>query len=70
MSKDHLRLTPAEIRLADLIKQGRNTKEIADVLFLSSNTIDSYRKKIRKKLGLQNKKINLRTHLIAIEKMG
>ena len=70
MSMDHLRLTPAEIRLADLIKQGRNTKEIADVLFLSSNTIDSYRKKIRKKLGLQNKKINLRTHLIAIEKMG
>ncbi|SPD72432.1 hypothetical protein PITCH_A1360001 [uncultured Desulfobacterium sp.] len=70
MSMDHLRLTPSEIRLADLIKQGKNSKEIAGLLFLSSNTINSYRKRIRKKLGVQNKKINLRTHLIAIDKMG
>jgi DNA-binding CsgD family transcriptional regulator len=70
MSMDHLRLTPAEIQIADHIKRGRSTKQVAELLFLSNDTIDFYRKNIRKKLGLQNKKVNLRTYLIAIEKMG
>lgn len=70
MSTDHLRLSPSEIRVADHIRQGKNTKEIADMLFLSCNTVDSYRKSIRKKLGVLNKKINLRTYLIALDKKG
>ncbi len=60
----HLKLTPAEIQISNLIKQGRTSKEIADLLNLSERTIESHRKNIRKKTGIKNKKENLRTHLL------
>jgi PAS domain S-box-containing protein len=66
LSSQYQKLTPAEIRVASLIRDGKSTKEIAEFLNLSKRTIDSYRKCIRKKLGLQNEKINLMTHLMSI----
>ena len=62
-SKINLKLTPAEIQVTNLVKQGKTTKEIAELLNLATSTIDTHRNKIRKKLGIKNKKINLKTCL-------
>jgi len=64
--KDYLsNLTPSQIQVADLIKQGHTTKEIASLLNLSPLTIARHRQEIRKRLSLDNKKINLQTVLSA-----
>jgi len=65
-SKTSLRLTPMEIQVTNLVRQGKTTKEIAELLNLATSTIDTHRNKIRKKLGIKNKKISLSTHLLSI----
>ncbi len=64
MPEKLLTLSPIEIRVTNFIKQGKTTKEIAELLNLSTKTIDFHRDNIRKKLGIKNKKINLRTFLL------
>jgi DNA-binding CsgD family transcriptional regulator len=64
LSSKHLKLTPTEIKISNLVRQGKTTKEIADFLNLSGKTIDSHRRNIRRKLGIRNKKETLRTHLL------
>jgi len=56
-------LTPTQIQIADLIKQGQTTKEIASLLNLSPSTIACHRQDIRKRLSLTNHKINLQAAL-------
>lgn len=66
LSFKYFDLTRAEIRVAILIKQGRTTQQIADLLSLSPRTIDAYRANIRRKLKIKRKKINLCTYLNSI----
>ena len=59
-------LTPRELEVAELIKQGRATKQIATILDLSSRTVEFYRDKLRVKLGIKSKKTNLRSYLSSL----
>lgn len=63
---NRLPLTPTEIQIADLIKQGKTNKEIASVMIVSSDTVSFHRKNIRKKLGLTRTKMNLRSYLLSL----
>ena len=67
LSYSHLNLTPAQIQVANMVKLGKNTKEIAEVLNISPKTAETHRKMLRKKLGLQHKKVNLRTFLLSFD---
>jgi PAS domain S-box-containing protein len=67
VSLDFLKLTPSEIQVANLVKFGKTTKEIAGILNLSGKTIEFYRKSIRKKVGITNKSINLQTFLSSVK---
>jgi ligand-binding sensor protein/DNA-binding CsgD family transcriptional regulator len=66
MSRTYLNLTPVEIKVANLIRHGSNSKEIAELMSLSPRTIYNHRKNIRKKLGIENKETNLRSYLLSI----
>jgi PAS domain S-box-containing protein len=66
LSTKYLSFTPMEIQIANLVKEGRTTKEIAEMLNSSSRTIESHRKSIRKKIGIAKRKVNLRSHLLAM----
>lgn len=63
LSSPEKNLTPTEVQVAGMIREGQTTKEIASLLNLSMETISFHRKKIRAKLGIANKKINLRTYI-------
>jgi len=66
LSSKLLKLTPTEIRIANLVRQGLTSKEIAGIMSLSVETIGTHRKKIRKKMGLSNKEANLQSYLLSI----
>lgn len=68
LSMQFLHLTQKEIQIANLIKEGKTTKEIARFMNLSKFAIDTHRAHLRSKLGLTNKKANLRTYLSSISK--
>jgi PAS domain S-box-containing protein len=61
----YLNLTPREVQVATLVKAGKTTKEIAELLHTSTATIDFHRNNLRVKLGLKNKKASLRIHLMS-----
>jgi len=58
--------TPTESQVASLIKDGKTTKEIAAIMGVATSSIDTHRKSIRRKLGLNNMKANLQSHLQSI----
>lgn len=59
-------LTPAEIQVANLIKTGKTTKEIGELLGVSPGAVSFHRNNIRKKLGLNREKINLVSYLSSL----
>lgn len=61
--REHGDLTPTEIAITAMIRNGLSTKEIAQIRCITSATIRRHRENIRRKLELQNKKVNLVTYL-------
>lgn len=63
MTSTYYNLTHTELEVADLVKFGRSNKEIAAIMGLALKTVETHRNKIRRKLGINNTKINLRAYL-------
>jgi len=55
--------TPTELQIANMVKHGKNTKEIAALMNLAPGTVSVHRKKIRKKIGISQQKVNLQSYL-------
>jgi len=66
LSSKYLNLTPTEIQIANLIKEGKTSKEIGELLHVSPGTIAFHRTNIRIKLNVKNKKDNLRSYLVTL----
>jgi DNA-binding NarL/FixJ family response regulator len=52
-AKDTEPLSPREVEIIKMIAEGKSSKEIAEILFLSFRTIQNHRAKIMKKLNLK-----------------
>jgi PAS domain S-box-containing protein len=64
----HCSFTPAEINVANFIRDGRTVKEIAKIIGVSESSVNTHRQHIRNKLGLANQKTNLKTYLMSLIK--
>ena len=67
LSSKFLNLTPTELQVASLVKDGRSSNEIAELMNLSPNTILFHRYNLRRKLGLKQRKVNLRSYLRSLQ---
>ena len=63
MDQRYSSLTPREIEICNLIKQGLQSKEIANLFNTSEGTVEQQRKKIRRKLKLKDSGCNLTSFL-------
>ena len=66
LSAKYIDFTPQEIQVANNIKEGKTSRDIAKLLNVTERTVNFHRENIRKKLGLKNKKTNIRSCLLAI----
>jgi len=63
VTRESLRLSQKEIEIANLIAGGLTSKEIANLLYISTNTVGRHRNNIRRKANITNEKVNLGTFL-------
>jgi DNA-binding CsgD family transcriptional regulator len=67
MSMQHINLSPTEIVICTMIRNGLTSKEIAKLRHISPVTVARHREHIRRKLGIANEKINLASYLQTID---
>ncbi len=59
-------LTPREVQICNMVRNGLTSKEIASAMDTSELTVRKQRKNIRRKLGISHDKINLSSFLQAM----
>lgn len=59
-------LTPREIQVANLVREGKTNKEIAGILGVSPRAVEFHRSNLRCKLDLVHRNINLRSYLLSL----
>jgi len=59
LKSSYLNLTKTELQIAALVKEGKTSKEIANLLNAKKRVIEFHRQNIRRKLGLSDKKGSL-----------
>ena len=63
---ENMRFTPTESRIAGLIRRGKSSKDIAQILGVATSTVDFHRNNIRRKLKL-SRNTNLQSYLNSLE---
>ncbi len=66
LSLEYLNLTPTEIQIANMTKHGNTSKKIAKIMNISPRTVDTHKKNMRRKIGLEGKRANLRSYLLSL----
>ena len=66
LTSSYLNLTPREIQVANLVKEGKTTKEMTEILNISATAVDFHRKNLRQKFGIKNKRTNLMAFLSSL----
>ena len=66
LSLEHFDITRREFNIATLVRQGRRNREIAVFLGIIQRTVETHRRNLRVKLGIDNQKDNLRAHLMSM----
>jgi PAS domain S-box-containing protein len=66
ITSKYINLTPKEVQVATLIKDGKTTKEISLLLNISPGSVDLHRYHIRRKLGISKQDVNLRSYLLSM----
>jgi len=60
-------LTPREIQVANMIKDGMSSKDIAAILSISVRSVEFHRNHLRKKLGLSRQPSSLLSFLLSLQ---
>jgi PAS domain S-box-containing protein len=66
MNAVYSRFTRTEIQVANLIRSGKSSKEIARTLNVSLSTVITHRNNIRNKLAIRHKNLNLQGYLLTL----
>ncbi len=67
LSTSQIDLTKSELEIANLVRLGKSTGQIASALNISYKTAETHRWRIRKKLGLTHRKANLMSYLSKLD---
>jgi DNA-binding CsgD family transcriptional regulator len=60
-------LTPSELQVAEFIRSGMSSQEIASTLNVARKTVENHRNSLRNKLGIKNRGVNLRNYLVSLK---